>query len=450
MKSLWEMRVSSEVATALRTPGARSFAEAYVSLAESIAASAPRARLTLCCMSANTDARIDLGSTRALFASRDPEVKRFADLVRERAARGQGGEIKVEWDGGANWLARHEPVRFSLGGTGPQAAWSLAVLGAPAVVALADRSPHMMRQLHHGILLVEDGKLVPAASVTPAGPQRPDNFILEYTFGVSVGGLMPPRSSRIIVRFGDPGLEHDPEFDALTPNLAAEAGAGLVSGFNNVPQEQLSRETGRVFGLARRWRRAGLEHIHMELAGYATIAARDVALEASAGAISSLGMSYSEFLQLRPQAADIAAGLAEIGDRLKLSRVCVHADDWAGSVTLGDPNVERRALMAGCLLASVRAAAGEPVKPEGPPEGATFGAPPQPSSRKVGDWNYVDCPSPFLARPASTLGLGDTFTAGCLFVLGGEHRRTETQTGWRPSMQSADNTESSKKARRHR
>ena len=442
------MLVSSEPATALSKTEGGAFAEAYVSLAQSIAADAPHAPLTLCCMSANTDARIDLGSTRALFASRDPEVKRFADLVRERAARGQGGEIKAEWEGGPDWLARHEPVRFSLGGTGPQAAWSLAVLGAPAVVALADRSHHMMRQVDRRILLVESGKLVRAGSVTPAGRQRPDNFILEYTRGVSVGGAMPPRSSRIIVRFGDPGLEDDPEFDALTPSLATEAGAGLVSGFNNVPQEELSRETGRVFGLARRWRCAGLGVIHLELADYATIVARDVALEASAGAVSSLGMSYSEFLQLCPQATDIAVGLAKTGDRLKLSRVCVHADDWAASVTLGDPRVERRALMAGCLLASARAAAGRPVKPTGPPEGATFGAPPEPFSRKLGDWNYVDCPSPYLARPASTLGLGDTFTAGCLFVLGGEHRRTETQTGWRPPFQGADNDESSTKARR--
>ena len=239
-----------------------------------------------------------------------------------------------------------------------------------------------------------------------------------------MGGVTPPRSSRIIVRFGDPGLETDPEFDALTPSLAARAGTGLVSGFNNVPVAQLSRETDRVFGLARRWRSAELDNIHLEMADYDTTVARDAALVASVSAISSLGMSYSEFLRLCPQADDLAVGLVQVGQRLKLSRVCVHSDEWAASVTFGDPLVERRALMAGCLLASARAAAGEPVKPSGPPEGATFGTPPEPSVRRLGDWNYVDCPSPYLARPASTLGLGDTFTAGCLFVLGGEHRRT--------------------------
>jgi ADP-dependent phosphofructokinase/glucokinase len=36
----------------------------------------------------------------------------------------------------------------------------------------------------------------------------------------------------------------------------------------------------------------------------------------------------------------------------------------------------------------------------------------------LGGWHIVTCPSPHLQQPRTTLGLGDTFMAGCLLVLG--------------------------------
>ena len=69
------------------------------------------------------------------------------------------------------------------------------------------------------------------------------------------------------MRFNDPGLEHDAEFEQLACRLASEAGAGLVSGFNCVPPEELEAEIGRVFGLTRRWQAAGLATIHLEMSG---------------------------------------------------------------------------------------------------------------------------------------------------------------------------------------
>ena len=409
-------------------------------MAERLSA-APSAPLTLCGMSACTDARIDLGKAEALFATDDPGAKEFADCVRARVARGEGGEIRVEWDDGPRWLATHERVRYALGGTGPQAAWTLAVLGATALTALEDRSAHMMVQVFPDILLVEGGQVRPASQVAPRGQQRPDIYILEYTQGVTVGGMLPPRSSRIIVRFGNPGLEQDEGFYALTPSLAAEAGAGLISGFNCVPSSKLRAEIDRVFSLTAQWRRRGLKTIHLELAGYDTPAARDSVLASSVGAISSLGMSHSEFVQLMPGASDLSSGLVEIGERLGLSRVCVHADDWAAAATRGDPELERTALMAGCLLASARAAAGKPVRPNGAPAGARFGDAPAVSASNFGNWTFVGCPVPHLARPASTLGLGDTFTAGCLLVLGESQEQAKAQTGWRPLFRGADKPE---------
>jgi len=430
------MKIGARIPSVLAS---RSWAEAYRDLAEGLAA-AQSAPLTLCGMSACTDARIDLGKAKALFATDDPGAKHFADCMRARAGRGEGGEIRVEWDEGPRWLATNERIRYALGGTGPQAAWTLAVLGAPALTALEDRSAHMTAQVFGDILLVEDGQLRPASQVAPRGQQRPDVFIFEYTQGVAAGGVLPPRSSRIIVRFSDLGLEQDEGFYALTPGLAAEAGAGLVSGFNCVPPRKLRAEIDRVFSLTAQWRQRGLKTIHLELAGYDTPSARDSVLASSVGGISSLGMSHSEFLQLKPHASDLPSGLVEIGERLGLSRVCVHADNWATAATRDDPELERTALMAGCLLASARAAAGKPVRPNEAPAGARFGDAPSASLRKFGNWTFVGCPAPHLARPSSTLGLGDTFTAGCLLVLG-ESQAPRGPNWLAPSLRRADKHE---------
>ena len=36
-------------------------------------------------------------------------------------------------------------------------------------------------------------------------------------------------------------------------------------------------------------------------------------------------------------------------------------------------------------------------------------------------WSIACCPAPYLEKPAATIGLGDTFLAGTLLVLGGEN-----------------------------
>jgi ADP-dependent phosphofructokinase/glucokinase len=110
--------------------------------------------------------------------------------------------------------------------------------------------------------------------------------------------------------------------------------------------------------------------------------------------------------------------MCELGERLGLNRVCVHADHWAASATRGDAETERRALMMGCLLAGTRAANGTPVRPREIDARATFSAPPLPLHSTRGRWSIVSCASPHLEHPAATVGLGDSFTGGCLLILG--------------------------------
>ena len=392
-------------------------AAAYADLLRRLPDLVRDAPLILCGMGACVDARVAMHDMAGLLAERQTApAAALAALLKERAARGVGGEVWVDWPQGPQWLAAHVPVRYALGGTGPQAAWVLSVLGARALVALEDRSAHMMAQLDARLLLAERGELVPAGQVAARGPSRPDIFIFEYTAGMAVGDVTPRRSSRIIVRFNNLGLEHDGEFDRLSVRLAGSAGAALLSGFSAVPADALAAEIARVGDLAAAWRTAGVGTVHLELAGYDSPDIGERVLQGMRHAVTSVGMSHSEFLAMSPS-QDLASGLCALGDRLGVERVCVHADDWAAAATTGAAAVERDALMLGCLLSSARAAAGRPTYPAGIDPQARFGASPFPRPVRSGKWTLVSCPSPYLAAPVTTLGLGDTFTAGCLLAL---------------------------------
>lgn len=380
------------------------------------------ARLTLCGMNACIDARVSMHDMSALLRAEEEPAAVFATRLLARASQGVGGEFSTDWPDGPAWLSAHVPVRYALGGTGPHAASVLSTLGAPAVLCLRDRSDHMLAHVPRGILLAADNRLVPVETIRPHGERQPEIFIFEYTAGVPIGSMTPDRSSRIIVRFHNPGLENDLAFDALTPALAADAGTGLVSGFNAVPRSELERDLARVFGLTRSWLDAGLETVHLELAGYDSIALLDTVLAAARGAITSIGMSHSE-LKMIDGAADPPAGaMARLGQRIDCRRVCVHADHWAASITKSDPEQEERALMLGCLLAGARAAAGRPVYPAALDPAAAFHPLPFLARAQEDEWSFVACASPYLEQPLTTLGLGDTFTAGCLLALGQRRR----------------------------
>jgi len=404
----------------------------YRALAERLPAIAGQARPTFCGMSACIDATVRMSDLQpSLDGAAPAEAIAFATMLKDRAARGVGGEVRVEWPEGPAWLTERLSPRYSLGGTGPHAAWVLSALGASTVLNLEDRSRQMLAQLPQAVFLVEDGELVSPAVAAERGTRRANIFIFEYTAGVAIGDVVPKRSTRIIVRFDDPGLERDVDFEAFTRDRAATAGAGLVAGFSAVSDDCLDDELDRVFSLTRAWAAAGLKTVHMEMSGFHSPAPRDHVLGAVPGSgLTSLGMSHSELIDLDPEAAKadrLTSAMAAIGDRLGLRRVCVHADEWALSVTRDDPGREREALLAGCLLASSRAAAGRPLsRPEAPPS-SRFNPLPLPSGPGPGPWSTVIVPSPYLAQPVTTLGLGDTFTAGCLLVLGGAQEREGKQ-----------------------
>jgi ADP-dependent phosphofructokinase/glucokinase len=300
----------------------------------------------------------------------------------------------------------------------------LGKLGARPVVALEDRHALILEQFPAGVLVVQGDGLVEAMKAERSERNVPETFVFEYTAGTPIGDIVPKRSSRIIVRFIDRGLQADEAFDRLSADLAAGAAAGLISGLNDAAPDRIEEASKYAFDLTRRWRSRGLAIVHLELAGYSSEAALEQVLKSCRGAVTSIGMSHSELLTLAPDAGNPVSAMAALSDKLEVDRLCVHADTWAGSVIRGDPDLERRALMAGCAVASARAAAGEPVADIAIARAAKFDPIPFDETLRLGDRSFVSCPAPYLEKPATTLGLGDSFTAGCLYVLGQEQARS--------------------------
>jgi ADP-dependent phosphofructokinase/glucokinase len=394
------------------------WAGAYGELAARLSDYSRGMALALCGLAICVDSVISLQEAGPLFdESASPKAKALAKELSRRAALGLGGEIKVDWPEGPGWLTQRLAFRSALGGTGAHAGRVLTICGGNALLAVADRSKRQLSLIDDDILIAVQGRPVRAAEVAPGGPGRPDIFIFEYTAGQRFSTVTPGRSSRVIVRFTDPDLDRDPDFVNASTNLAPQAGAAVLSGFNAVPSDRLEDALAWTQKLVEPWRDGGVPIIHFELAGYQSIDARERTIRSLAGLFNSIGMSLSEFVDLVGR-VDLADGLIETGERLRVTRVCVHADHWAAAATRAAPETEVDALMAGCLLSSVRAATGEPKRPTSIPEGATFADPPFPQPIARGPWTLISCSAPYLHSPTTTLGLGDTFLAGCLLVLG--------------------------------
>jgi ADP-dependent phosphofructokinase/glucokinase len=395
--------------------------KAYGALIAGLPDLVSRARLTLCGFSACVDVYLSLHDVDGVAAAAEgtPAAALLAELKR-RATTGIGGELRAEWPDGPCWFPRHLTGRLGLGGTSAQAAQLLATLGAPALLALADRSFEQLEVIHPGVQLAAAGGLVRRSEIRPSGSGEPPHIIFEFTAGRTVDGVPIGRSSRVIVRFNDSDLQHDGDFDRLSVELAGSAGAGILSGFNELPPARTKAEHDFVLRTAEAWRARGLGTIHLELGDFHTEAMRDEALAALAPAATSFGASLSELDGLIPATDPVAARAIALAERFGFSRVCIHADHWALAVTRGDPEIETTALLTGCLVAAARAAVGQIVVPQSIPEGAELNPLPFPAKQRLGDWHVVAVPSPYLARPVATIGLGDTFLAGTLLVLGAD------------------------------
>lgn len=392
----------------------------YRDLLERLPAYVRDARLTICGLSTFLDGYVRLHEAAPLLNAKKgtPPEALSRELFR-RANLGIGGEYYLDWPEGGKWVEENlEFSRWGLGGSGAQAAQMLAIMGAPALMSLEDRSRRQLSVIHPNILVATKRGVIKCGELPATPGRKPAHYIFEFTAGTQVGSIIPKRSSRTIVRFTDERLDADADFTKESMAASASAGAGILSGFNEIGEKDIDAALADTIALAKAWRDRGLKTIHLELGDYATAEGRDTVLEKLRGTFTSLGMSYSELCALCGRSPNAIGKALELSESLHLSRLCVHADTWALAITNGDPQRELAALLCGCLFASARAERGEACRPMAVPANAEFHDMPLEKFNKSGERFIVCCASPYLQRPVATIGLGDTFLAGTLLVLG--------------------------------
>lgn len=392
-----------------------SWREQYVSLVPQLGGLARRMPLTLCGLATCTDAYLRLADAGPLFAASGGNAVQLAKALQWRAANGIGGELFFDWPEAEEWIAQNLAISsWGLGGTGAQAAQTLAVLGARALVTLQDRSQRQLSVIHPDILVATRQGLEKRGALEGSGPSKPAHYIFEFNAGELVGSERAKRSTRVIVRFADDPLDRDLAFVQKSIGQASHAGAAVICGFNEVASASLATELEYSKNLLSAWRDEGLTTIHLELGGYEDLSLRDQVLSVLAPLISSLGMSHSELRQFG--SGDVDTEVINLREKLGLNRICVHADTWALAATNNDPERELESLMCGCLVASCRAAHGQISVPAGVPPNALFCDPPYPPISKQNRCTLICCPAPYLEQPKATIGLGDTFLAGTLLT----------------------------------
>ena len=179
-----------------------SWRETYTASAERLLRLAPVAAPALAGASACVDAIFNVDTARAAAltiaagavggTSDDRRGRTLLAKVLDRVSSAHGGELLYRWPGAPAWLGAllGKPDRTQLGGTGPQASWALAVLGAPTVLALADRSAAQLAVIDRRSGVVHNRAVVPAGCVSPSGePRKLPHFILEFTAGAPLGTM---------------------------------------------------------------------------------------------------------------------------------------------------------------------------------------------------------------------------------------------------------------------
>ncbi len=397
--------------------------ERYEDLARELAASARRARPVL--ISSTTDIDEIYALRAHELAALEHEAAdgaglaaRVASAILDWVGTGKDAELDWRWSEGHEWLRATlaAPTRVQLGGTGPQAAWALASLGAPSVMALACRHPEQLDVLPVTMQIVEDGRLVEVGVATPNTATPPcRHAILECAQGTSWRGMSTPRASRLIVRFAPIGLEVDEGFLALQETLAPEAGAALCSGLNGLDPDD-RRSITWVKEVAGSWRRGGVSLRHLELGDTARPEELRRFMAMLHGLFSSIGLSATELLRLSGGERDIPTAAVELATFMGSASVVVHADRWSLAVSRDDDEQILRRLMAGNLLAAARAANGAPQARLEPPAHARYGSDRPAVYQMAPGWHAACVPTPYVERPVSTIGLGDTFAAGMLLA----------------------------------
>ena len=370
----------------------------------------------------------------------DDTLRSMEDLavfVSYLVQNGMGGEADILNGDLCRVIEETFEMDNALGGSSAQAAAAFGAVGFPFVSCLTDNSREVVAQMDYpGAESVSNGRLVPITEIA-ADVEPVKHYVLQYPKGdvLTVMGkdISIPLSNRVILDY-DFVHKNNPfkkAFGAFLEEHADMVISHMISGFNVIVDPEIARDcAGDLIPHYKRLKEKNPDClIYLECAHYFSPQVRSVLFGALIEVIDVLGINEEELSDLTRelgQEADIASpegilqGLALLMRHYPTKAIIMHTKDYAMffgkelpgcSVELG--------LTMGNLMAATRARTGRYGSAEDCREtirqlpisekGLLFA---QTVPERYEGFRCCVVPARYMERPAFTIGLGDTFTAG--------------------------------------
>ncbi|MDQ3694584.1 MAG: hypothetical protein M3464_13305 [Chloroflexota bacterium] len=364
---------------------------------------------------------------------------------------GQGGEIWIAGPRLRNWITAHFEGRSQAGGTGARGANTLAKLGFTSILHVTTLPAEQAALIDNSGRVViprDSGLMIPRIAMRPNDPVR-EHFIFEFQAGMTVSlateTVVAPRANRVIVALDPVNFRHpiDPHFIDAVGDPTLRVRWALVSGYSQVADITMcNARIDETVTAIQRWRqKAAPPRIHLELAAMPDANVLAAVLDRLAPEVDSIGLNADELSSIlslqgnqTPAGAEALVNvLAKLRYRLRVPRLSLHTQHYCLSLTPENPITEQEALLYGSLVSGTFARRADFPSPadlrqtlalDGPcTSGLEFEATlarhqalTDGVSRQEDDWLVV-VPTLAVSRPATTIGLGDSFTAGVLATL---------------------------------
>ncbi len=349
---------------------------------------------------------------------------------------GLGGEVDITSRKVIDVLTEYFDVEYGLGGTCAQGAAALGSMGIPVLVHITDCSKDVIRQMS-GIRIeaVKHGRAVPVETCV-SGEEALCHFIVQFTkddvirvFGKEYKVRL---SNRLIMGYDTVHkvLPVEEEFLAYCEKNAKDICSYDISGFNAVTDRKIMQE--RLERLAVHYRSVKEKNpdcrIYFESAHFINNEIREYTYQTLAEVIDIMGMNEEELVDLtrtrgytvdKDSLDSILKGLEELIKVYPVHGFVVHSKDYALYFGKDMPGTDiEQGLTLGNLVSGTRARTGrygsvsdcrETLKLELSGTGLAF------AKELEGyhlPYKVVQVPSRYMEKPATTIGLGDSFVAG--------------------------------------
>ena len=386
-----------------------------------------------------------------VFADARPRVTRAATIddlllgIAQCVAAGDGIDLPIPADVQAWLLARMDGL-VQIGGTGAQAAATLATLGFPALLHLTGRSPEQIAALpqRERIAIGAPDGLLPVEAAVDSDDATMWHPVLEFAAGLPAplpGRPPAPAPNRILLHH-DPvnaAFGIDPGFDAALTDPSLPIPALLISGFSQVDcRAALERVLFETAVAVQVWHAARPELlVHLELGAMPEADALLRVLEVLQPVIDSVGMNVDELGQvlgalgetMAPPGSALVSQVRRLAARYPVPRFSLHTREFCLTLTDGEAGMatERDALLFASLVSATRARIGafpafadlEATLAEGQANPAGMNILEALGVAETGHAGagVVVTPGYRNGATVASVGLGDSFTGGVLAML---------------------------------